>query len=73
MEYERSFDEADGFSRLEITAISIGVIKPTAPVFYRPVSPRCQYEDGKKLTKEAEEATQEAIREAERIHKKYHS
>lgn len=72
MQNEREFDEVESFSRLEITAMSSGMIAPIFPVFYRNLSPIGQYDHHKRLTKEAEETTQESIKEAERIHKKYH-
>ena len=77
MQYENNFDDAEAFGSLEITAISTGVIKstPNPPVFLRPLFPLGQFyhppDDRTKRTKDAEETTQEAIKEAERIHKKY--
>jgi hypothetical protein len=71
MKYEEEFDGIESFSRLEITAISSGMIVPVSPVFYKPLNPMGQYDHGKRLTKEAEETTQEAIKEAEKIHQKY--
>ena len=77
MEYEKNFDEVDGFGRIEIIAITTRVIKPyLPPVFHdRSLFPLGQFyhppDDKTRLTKDAEETTQEAIKEAERIHKKY--
>jgi len=71
MQDENNFDDVKCFGRLEAKALSGGIIVPITRVFYKPILIN-QYQRergaGKHLTEEAEEA----IKEAERIHQKYH-
>jgi len=71
MQYEIIFDNTDGIKNLEE---KIMLDRGSTRMFYQP---RDQYDhphgNRRILEKEAEETTQEAVREAEEIHKKYHS
>lgn len=72
MKCEGEFDETAEFSKLEVTSLSGTIIHPITQVFYNPSAQHYHFpHNPTRLTEEAEKTTQEAIREAERIHRKY--